>query len=107
MKYYVDKRIMEIVKEEDLDLNFMAPESYYEYCGNETDFMITEVWKVQKEDKTYGLLDVNYTIDTPNNMINMERDSMMEKNKVKGLFLVRFIVPKEWFNAAINKIYKE
>lgn len=97
MRYYVDLRIMEMVKETDIDLAFMAPETYHEYCDNKTRDIITEVWRVQKEDKTYGLLNISYTKDKPNYMIDQLRKNMFESNKVKQINLVRFEVPTEWF----------
>lgn len=34
MKYYVDVRVHEIVPETKLNLVYMAPELYYEYCDS-------------------------------------------------------------------------
>ena len=42
MAYYVDKRINEVVK--DLDINFLAPELFYELKCSEKEDIIIETW---------------------------------------------------------------
>lgn len=34
MRYYFDRRRNEIVNEDEININYLAPEVYYEYCEN-------------------------------------------------------------------------
>lgn len=95
MKYYVDKRIGQVVSEKDIDMNFLAPELYYEYRSNGTEDIITETWQYKN-----GLINFSYLI--PEEMpvdsnLNKLRELHFEENNVQPYRLAVYAVPDKWF----------
>lgn len=100
MKYYVDERKMEVVSEKDIDIQFMAPETYYEYACSGDNFSFKEVWYVGDGKR----INVHYSKDEPQDIIVMKRESIFKENGVRPIFLIRFEVPKEIFDDVIQRI---
>ena len=99
MKYFVDKRIMRIVKETDLDMSMLAPEMYYEYRKSSLDGVIKENWYVGNGkclDFVISLEEIeNSLID---DIVSFKRDLHFKKHNVKPIYLMSYGVPEKWFN---------
>lgn len=103
MKYYVDCRIGEVVAEEDIDTDFLAPELFYEYWNNGSKSMIIETWEVSPN----GMIDFAYLISEkqPKGFdLYRERQSHFEEHGVKPYRLKAYGVPDKWFKEQIEKL---
>lgn len=102
MKYYVDCRIGELVTEEDIDTNLLAPELYYEYWNNGSEDIIIETWEVSENEA----IDFAYPISEkrPNEFdLYRERKDHFEKHGVSPYRLKAYGVPDKWFKEQIEK----
>lgn len=98
MRYFYDTRIGEIVSEDMIDLKFMAPETYYEYCDSKSEDIIIEVWAVDEHRR----INVSYSKNDSGEYRNNLRRCIFEENNVKPLFLTRYEVPTEWFEQTLK-----
>lgn len=102
MKYYVDKRIMEVVSEDEIRLDYLAPELYYEYRNNGTEDIITETWQCVN-----GLIDFSYQISEcrPKGFdLDKSRELHFEKHNVNPFRLYAYAVPDKWFKEEIGEL---
>lgn len=95
-KYYVDKRIMEIVKS--LDTSYMAPELYYEYLCGRDDHTIVEKWACGNQQF------INFYVDKNEPHKALARKIHMENHKANPIYLESYTVPKSWFDEEIKKL---
>lgn len=98
MRYYFDRRRNEIVNEDEINIDYLAPEVYYEYCENHMNYFI-EVWCMENN----KFLKVAYsTIDCEQGLVNDIRDEMFKKYNLEPIFLSEYYVPSEQFHQALK-----
>ena len=98
MKYYVDLRTGSLEDEITLNVNFLAPELYYEFAKGNDDIYI-ETWVIdgsRRIDVSYEELDI--TLGT----VNQIREWIFDKNDVKPLYIKRFTVPPQKFEEILK-----
>lgn len=101
MKYYVDIRVHEIVPETKLNLVFMAPELYYEYCDSGVENQIKEVWKCRSGKEVEYVLPVeNYGTDKEMNLRMAYFNAIGEV----PVYLQKFEVPHSWYVEKMKEI---
>lgn len=101
MKYYVDIRIHEVVPETRLNLNYMAPELYYEYCDSGVENQIKEVWKCESGRA------IEYVYPVDNYGTDKEMNLRMAYFNVIGevpVLLRKFEVPHSWYTGKMKEI---
>ena len=92
MKYYFDRRINEI------DINYLAPEVYYEYHENHQNYFI-EIWCVGVD----KFLKIAYSmIDYEQGLVHNIREEMFKKHNVEPIYLSEYYVPSEQFHQALK-----
>lgn len=97
--YYVDRYMMELVKEKD---SFAAPERYYEYRKG-TDGIIIETYIASYS--PFKLIDFAYKVGEDRKLISMERKNLFEKNNVsENAVLYAYTVPPEWYDEEVAKV---
>jgi hypothetical protein len=89
---------MEIVKEEDIDKRYLAPELYYEYIRGTVEGIIKEVWCVGEN--RY----LDFVTGTNNYNKDIERTAYFKIHKVTPLYLKSYIVPPSWFDIEISRM---
>jgi len=90
-EYYVDARTREVVCKEQLDLNMLAPELYYEYRCGVLDGVITETWYCGNDE----VLDFCTTINNPYK--DKERSMHFKRHGASPLYLLAYTVPPKWY----------
>ncbi len=101
MKYYVDIRIHEVVPETRLNLNYMAPELYYEYCDSCVENQIKEVWRCESGREIEYVLPIeNYGTDKEMNLRMAYFNAVGEM----PMYLQKFVVPHSWYEEKIKEI---
>lgn len=98
MRYYFDRRRNEIVNEDEININYLAPEVYYEYCENTFD-AFTEKWYVGND----SYLDIFYTMeDIGNEKVQYIRRYMFDKYNTEPMKLCIFYVPSEEYHKTLK-----
>lgn len=95
MKYYVDKRMGEVVREDELDFN-LAPELFYEYKES-PDELIHEEWfcangKFLTFSHEEGLASTG-----------KDREEFFKSHDTEYLYLVSYSVISEWYKEIIEE----
>lgn len=101
MKYYVDIRIHEIVPETRLNINYMAPELYYEYCDSGVENQIKEVWKCKSG------REIEYAYPVDNYGTDKEMNLRMAYFNAIGevpVLLQKFVVPHSWYEEKMKEV---
>ena len=100
-RYYYDYRIEKLVNEKSINIDFLAPEMYFEYLeGGKLD-IFTETWYVG-DDKYIYFSYSSWDINEDN--IEMKRKHYFDKYKVKGIDLISFKVPNWVFKENIRRL---
>lgn len=103
--YYVDRYVMEVVKEKD---SFAAPERYYEYRKGTSNDIIIETYI-----KSYNPLQlIDFTRPIISNIlsdgrreVDVQRDNLFKENNMSiNSVLYAYTVPPEWYEEEIAKV---
>ena len=98
MKYYVDLRTMELEDEVTLNVNFLAPELYYEFGENHSNFY-KETWYVGNG----RYLDFAFSEkDLELGTVKEQRDCHFKYHNAEPVFLKRFLVPPKKFEEVLK-----
>ena len=98
MKYYVDLRTMELEDEITLNVNFLAPELYYEFGKSYGNFY-KETWYVGNG----GYLDFAFSEkDLELGTVKEQRDNHFKYHNAEPVFLKKFLVPPKKFEEALK-----
>jgi hypothetical protein len=89
--YYVDRRIMEVVK--DLDTTYLPPELYYKYLRGINDWQVIETYQDKNGLRLYFTWDINHKEN-----INSERDAHFKRRNFEYCTLYSYTVPTTWFD---------
>lgn len=93
MKYYIDKRIMEVVNENDFDTTYLAPEVFYEF-DYETNDNVKEVWCIgngQYIDFVYERGEIGCL------SLNLIRQAHFSEYDVTPIYLKKYSIPKDLY----------
>ena len=103
--YYVDRYVMEVVKEKD---SFAAPERYYEYRKGTSNDIIIETYV-----KSYNPLQlIDFARPVQSNIlsdgrreIDVQRDNLFKENNMSiNSVLYAYTVPPQWYEEEIAKV---
>lgn len=97
MKYFIDLR-QGLVREDEINLTYLAPELYYEYTEN-TSNIFTEKWYIGND----SYLDVSYAMeDIKNEKVQDIRRCMFDKYNTEPIRLCVFYVPSEEYHKTLK-----
>lgn len=99
MRYYYDKRTDEIVSEKEIDIAWMAPETYFEIIESASKDIYTEVWLLGSG----KCIDVNYSQYDR----DMETDTSIRSIRLSGipddvLYITKWYIPSNTFKTIIE-----
>ena len=98
MRYFYDMRSERLYREDEINLNFVAPECYYEYCESPIDIVIEE-WYVNDK----GNISVSYTIDDlTHGHVESIRKAIFNESNVEPIYLIRFSVPSKQYKETLE-----
>jgi len=100
MRYFVDKRIMEVVKEDELDFNMLAPEMYYEYRKGVNEGIIIEKWQLPNGKN------IDFASATGDQMKSKQREAHFKRHGCydEYKYLIAYTVPPSWFKEQIEEL---
>lgn len=100
MKYYIDKQLMDIVSEEDIDLTTRQPDSYYEYVRGTSEDIIIETHQCTTDLRIlFAYTPVRDAEDRKH--LELNRQMQFRHHKAEPLYLSKFSVPAIWYDEMI------
>lgn len=101
MKYYVDKRIMDIVSEKDIDIAKLPSSAYYEYARGSNEDVIIERYQCTNNIKL--MFAYRPILDGEDRKrVEVKREGYFRQLKSKPLYLISYTVPAEWYDEMIG-----